>query len=704
MNDIDDLRTTKHGVPPRYPLSRVEDLTEMIAGIEFMDPFRWLEGETPEVRVWQRAQGRLATHFSRSWKDFERLHALVARYNTPRHITLPRQAGGKWFRILPGNANHGSQLILANTPMGDGRVLFEPESGEEGVKPVISWVAPAPDAKTVAIGVCTDGSEVNRITLVDVATGDLLPSAPVERLMDNWTGGVQWLPDSTAFFFTAITGSAEEFDQQVYLHRRAPIPVTERAEVPWISVNDYRMVVVARDGRHAIAVERLLNPIPVAVARLDAPTPLWRPFMTSVPGTFAGHLIGDELIGVTDVDAPRGRLVAVPLNVADPNNTTEWRELVPQGKQVLRTATPVGDLLYLTELVDTYSALRVVDFNGVDAGVVRLPGKGSVMEYPFPLMSLFPRGDSATILFGFSSFTQSPTLCRHMPGFADCEVLQGPAVTLRQAEVEDRWAVSADGTSVPYHLVGNRVDSGLPRPTLIYAYGGYNDPFPPKFPGPMAAFVTAGGLLVHAHLRGGGELGRDWWEGGRMAAKQNCYDDLYAIAEALIADGISASETLAVVGGSNGGLMAGVAATQRPDLWAAAVPRVPLLDLIGACRSPYGRQAIEEELGDPENPNDIRRLAAISPYHLVRDTIRYPAIYIDAGDTDPRCPAWHARKFAARLQSATASASPILLKVWENAGHGWATDPDLAAVENAEWLAFLMKVLRFDYLPPETDW
>jgi prolyl oligopeptidase len=216
----------------------------------------------------------------------------------------------------------------------------------------------------------------------------------------------------------------------------------------------------------------------------------------------------------------------------------------------------------------------------------------------------------------------------------------------------------------------------------------------------MAAFVEAGGIFVHAHLRGGGEFGLSWWQAGRLAQKQNAYNDLYAIAEALLRANLCTARTLAVTGASNGGLMAAVALTQRPDLWGVVVPRVPVLDLIGACREPYGKQAVLEEMADIGNPQEVRRLASFSPYELIRAGVNYPAVFIDSGDTDPRCPAWHARKFAARLQAATAGAAPILVHVWENVGHGWATDKKIATAQHTEWLAFTMQQLDWPHWFP----
>jgi prolyl oligopeptidase len=209
----------------------------------------------------------------------------------------------------------------------------------------------------------------------------------------------------------------------------------------------------------------------------------------------------------------------------------------------------------------------------------------------------------------------------------------------------------------------------------------------------MAAVAEAGGLYVHCHLRGGGDFGRDWWKKGSLKNKQNCYHDLYAIAEDLIARGLTRSDTLGVTGLSNGGLLAGVAIAQRPALWRVVVPRVPMLDVIGACRYPYGRMAVSIEFGDPDDPDEVRRMAKFSPYQMIEDGISYPAVYMDVGDTDPRATPWHARKFAARLQAAQAGDAPILVHVWENVGHGAATPKAVQIEENTEWLAFVMQQL-----------
>lgn len=688
-------------MPLSYPRAHTVDAVEELAGVRLADPYRWLEEDTDEVRRWQRRQGELAGEYVREWPGFDGLHELVRQFSVPRVPAVPRFAGGRWFRAEVAEGASQARVLVAAEPAGDGRVLYDPMTENLEQPPFVSWISPSPDGAILAIGVCADGSEQNTIRLIDVESGRTLPDPPTAVLMDSWSGGAHWLPDSSGFFFTAVLDGPTSGTQQVMVYRRAPEPTTTVVTAPWLGERDYRMVMVSPDGRYAVAIERIMNPIPVAIAELTGPAGTadlaelrWRPFITAVDGTVAGHVVGDRFVAVTDVGAERGRLVSIALDDPHPDDPARWAEIVPESAAVLRGVTPVGDLLYLSELADTYARVRVVDQQGTDAGVVPLPGLGAIADQPFAFMNLVRRGHPDEFLFAFSSLTESWGVYRHRPGASHVEVVRAPDVRLDGAVVEDRRARSADGTQVPYHVVRpGDADPGGPLPMLIYAYGGYNVPTTPEFPGAMAAFVAAGGGFVLAHLRGGAELGAGWWHGGRMGTKQNCYDDLYAVAQDLVGSGAAAPGRLAVTGGSNGGLMCGVALTQRPDLWSVVVPRVPFLDVIGACREGYGRMAVTLELGDITDPDDVRRLAGLSPYHQVSDGTSYPAVFIDAGGTDPRCPPWHARKFAARLQSAQAGEAPVLLRVRENSGHGWATDRELAITGNTEWLAFAMRHL-----------
>jgi prolyl oligopeptidase len=298
--------------------------------------------------------------------------------------------------------------------------------------------------------------------------------------------------------------------------------------------------------------------------------------------------------------------------------------------------------------------------------------------------------DGNGFTFVRSSWSTTPAVCRYdlLEGRVDV-IEQGPPPPF-EVEAFLAEAPLSDGGRVTAWVV-RRPAAGAPAPTLVYGYGGWNVAFGhPVGLGSFAPFVDAGGTMVFAHLRGGGEYGVDQWFGGFRETKQQTFDDLYAITEHLVASGVAAWDRLAVVGASNGGLLAAVALTQRPDLFAAVVSLVPLTDMLRYTRDPYPAE-FALEYGDPADPAAAAWLRAYSPYHSIRDGVLYPATLVVCGDTDVRCPAWHGRKLVARLQEATASDAPILYRLRRDSGHLTSARRDMH-----EWLGFVMERLGIE--------
>ncbi|MBB4914919.1 prolyl oligopeptidase family serine peptidase [Streptosporangium saharense] len=672
----------------RYPPARTVEVFEDVAGVRVPDPYRWLEQETDEVRHWQRRQAELATATVYEGRDRRAVQDLIRAYDSGSRPALPRHAAGRWFRAVTPPGGGAPAVVVADRPLGAGRTVIDLAGYGEAF---LSWLAPSPDGRILALGVCTDGSEHNTIHLVEVDSGRTLDGAPEQILHSAWAGGVSWLPDSGGFYFFALTGSPREFRQAVFLHRLGgattvePIPVGEGSR-------EYTLVQTSPDGRWAVAAHRVGSPVPVAVRDLSDPGARWRPFVTGCAGTVAGHVVGDSYVAVTDVGAPRGRVVAIPLDTADPGDPGTWREIVPEGETVLRSLTPVGEHLYLSEFDRTFARVRIIDRSGTVVGEVPLPGRGALSAPFFALTALAVGAPTDDFVFAFSTPTSSWGLYRHRPGEQEPETLIAPTVVL-DASLEEGWAVAPDGVRVPYHVVcPSGSDPARPAPTLISAYGAANVPLLPQYQPDLAAFVAAGGVLVQAYLRGGGEFGRDWYLAAHRENKRVRDSDLVAVAEHLVAEGLTAPDRLALTGGSDGGLMCGVAVTTRPDLWRAVLPREPLLDLVGGTRDPYLDFVIRKAWADPDDPEQVRRLLGLSPYELVKPGV-FPAVYVQAGAADPRCGPWHARKFVARLQAAQRGSEPILLHVFDNAGHGAATPHDVAVAQDAEWLAFLIGTL-----------
>jgi prolyl oligopeptidase len=679
-----------------YPETPAGDDVDTAAGLFFPDPYRWLEGRTEAVRLWDAAQNNLARGYIRQWPCYESLHELVSKYSADYIDALSRYTAGKWFRAVQATNARDPHVVVSDTPYGTGRIIPVGITGARETSSVISWVCPSTDGRTLAVGVCPDGSERNRIHLLDVASGESVAAPPLP-LMDAWTGGVCWLPDGSGFYYLALDGKPDAFRQVVLFHNVADgTQSAARIPLPAPNSTDYTLISVSSDGRYLIATHGLFAPKPIAILDLNDTQPTWRPFITNVVGTVVGTVVKGTFIALTDVDASRGRIVAIPLDTDCPDNATRWTTLVPETEVVLRSVTAVGDELYITGFLDTFSTLRVAHLDGSKVQEVRLPTRAVIEEPLFPLMNLIPRGHPKKYFFVCSSLTESWAVYCHHAGASRVELVRAPEVHIEGAMIEDHWAMSLDGTRVPYHTVRLR-GSELPAPGLLYVYGAFNIPLLPGYPGPMAAFVAAGGIFVHGHIRGGAELGRDWWHGGRMKNKHKGFADLYAIAEDAAKRGLTDSARLALTGRSNGGLMACVAVAQRPELWRAVVPQVPVTDLIGVLRDRYGCYAVSQEYADPHDQTEAKRLSGFSPYHMIRHGTRYPPVLIEAGATDPRCPPWHARKMAARLQQAENPAnSPTLVRIRENVGHGIAERKCVQVDSATEWLAFVMQELGMD--------
>ncbi|WP_435743266.1 prolyl oligopeptidase family serine peptidase [Microbacterium sp. PMB16] len=674
-----------------YPESRTVDVVEDVAGILIPDPYRWLEDDTEEVRDWQRAQAALAVATVRGGGRTDAARRLLEAYDVGSRPDVPQHAGGSWFRIAD---DHGdARIIVSGEPFGGGRSLVSLSAFDEpGHAAVLSWLAPSPDGRVLALGVCTDGSEHNTIRLIDVATGARLHDAPPEVLHSAWGGGVSWLPDSSGFVFLALTGDAADFRQAVHRHQLGVPGPSAVEEIPLPpGSREYTRVQFSTDGRWAVASHRVGRPIPVAVRDLHAGSP-WQPFIVDCADTVAGHIVGDEYIAVTDHGASRGRVVGIRLDDPRPDDARRWRVLVPEGETVLRAIRPVGDHLYVTGFDETAARVRVLRSDGAEVGRVPLPGEGAIGAAFFPLTGLAPDDGSGEFLFSFSTLTTSWGVYRHRPGDDDVDEVLAPRVSI-DATVEYRRAIAGDGTPIPYHVVRPTGDAGEgPAPALISAYGAAGIPTLPAYQPDLAAFVAAGGVLVQAYLRGGGEFGREWFHGADRENRRVRDGDLVAVANDVIARGISGPDRLALTGGSDGGLMCGVAATEHPHLWRAVLPRAPLLDLIGGIRIPYLEFVIRKAWGDPDDADDVRRLRRSSPYELVT-AAEFPLVYVQAGANDPRCPPAQSRKFIARMQAAQRGAQPILLHVFENAGHGAGTSPDVLREQDTEWLGCLLTAL-----------
>lgn len=668
---------------------------ERIGGVAFEDPFSWLEEDTPDTLAWQREHDRWAAGRLRDHDRFGTLRDELAEQLSTLSLGVPVRRGGRWFR----SGRHAGRpaATVSEQPVGGERVLLDLAAMDDGPRRAsLDWFEPSPDGRLVAYGISWGGDEESVLRIVDVDTG----RHHAVRIPFAGNAQTAWLPDASGFFFTGGRAPArQDATKQLFFHRIGE-PGAELQELPaaLLPLEELDAPQVSADGGWVALVKGRHQPRIAAIAR--ASERRWKPFLPGFTERLFGVFDGDRYVAVCSEGAPRGRLVSVPLATAEDRAT--WHELRPESDAVLVRVESVGATLVLSSRRDACSELAVLDRDGRLLDEVALPGRGSVLESAFtttfqaagPWLGRSVVPDETGFTFVFSSLSRSPSVLRY-----DVEQLRlhelTPARVVRDEElrVEHLSARTADGATARFTLVARAdVDPSRPQPTLLYGYGHFNTAFVPGYLPELMPVIDRGGVVAFCHLRGGGEFGTDFWRDGRLERKQHTLDDLYAIAESLIASGRAAPGRLGLHGASGGGFNTAVALAQRPELWRAVVSCVGIYDLMKVDRDAFAR-VVCSDWGDPSDERQAPFVHAISPYHNVRERQAWPTTLVYMCDNDMRCPPWSARKLVARLLDAGASPDELLLRVRPDAGHFDAHgNPDVVA----EWVGFLIRQLGLE--------
>ncbi|WP_173128917.1 prolyl oligopeptidase family serine peptidase [Kibdelosporangium persicum] len=669
---------------PRRPVSKT------IGGVTFEDPYDWLHAETDEVRDWQRAQVSKAMAAIRSSPNFEPVLESVRARPLAVEATLSASVKAAGKRFWLGRNDKGTAQVLRV----DDRVLVDSDDitaqRGDGRPTAFLYAIPSPDGRKVAFSHSAGGEPFGHYGVADVETGRLLDVA--EPTMQGNMLRVDWLPDGTGFFLHGRTPEGKHALRFARVAEDAPQHPEAVFEFTDVSPTALGLTPqVSPSGRYVLGVTVPHEYVASVIGDLE--TGQWRRF---TPAGFTEELHGawldEETYLAIATDTPRGRVVAIP--VATSTDRETWREIIPAGERVLRSLDIVDGRIVIAALKDVSLDISVHELDGTFVGTAPLPRASA--SFGLVLDRVRPRSEEFT--FAANTFTSADTKYRLDVAGVDLEVLED-GETLDGITVEQFFATSADGTRVPYFVLACGGATGG-RPALVNAYGGFNIPWLPVFLGDTLPFLEAGGIYVRANLRGGSEYGRDWYESGRRQHKQNVFDDLRAVAEDLLDRGIASS--LAFHGASNGGLLAGVAAVQQPELWQAVVAQVPVLDVLEPLSGVEGAGAIlavyAKDYGDAQDPADAKVMAAYSPYHNVQPDVAYPAVLQVIGEHDIGCPPFQGRKFTAALQYATTSDRPVLLRIWDDVGHG-SIDPVIGAEVRAEILAFVMDQLGLTARP-----
>ncbi len=675
-----------------YPKTKTVDVVDDYHGVKVPDPYRWMEDlDSPDVKAWVEAENRLT---------FGYLEAIPARSAIRKRITglydferfdVPAVRGTRYFFSRNSGLQNQSVLYVADGLDSEPRVLLDPNVLSVDGTVALTGTAITDDGKLLAYGLARSGSDWNELHVRNVDTGRDLP----DHIKWVKFSGVSWTLDGSGFFYSRYDEPKDDklessnYFQKLYYHRLGTPQSEDRLiydrpdQKEWMFDGK-----VTDDGRYLIVYVSQGSEVRNRVYYLDLKDQGAQ--IVRLLDKFDAEYVfigndGPVFWFRTDLDAPRSRVVAIDTRKPE---QADWKELIPQARETLKSVSVVDDMFLASYLKDAYSQVKVFDLAGQFVREVALPGIGNAWGFEGK------RTDRETF-YGYTSYTVPGTIYRYVVKTGESTVFRKPKVRFNSDDYETRQVFynSKDGTRVPMfisHRKGLRLNGSLP--TLLYAYGGFAIPNVPGFSVRDLVWMEMGGVYAEACIRGGGEYGEDWHNAGRLKNKQNCFDDFIAAAEWLIANGYTQTSKLAIHGASNGGLLVGACMTQRPDLFGATLPAVGVMDMLRFSRYTIG-WAWTSDYGRPDDPEMFPVLRAYSPLHNIKPGTHYPATLITTADHDDRVVPSHSFKFAAALQAAQAGPAPILIRIETRAGHGAGKPTSKRIEEAADQWAFLTRVL-----------
>lgn len=651
----------------KYPPTPVAPVTDTYHGDVVTDPYRWLEdSDSPAVQAWTAEQNALTEAWLSAIPARQRIRARLAELLAIGVLGCPTPVRGRYLYLRREGMQNQPVLYVRDGLEGPERTAIDPNALSADGTTALDWYEPSMDGRLLAYGLSADGSEQSTLRVLDLDTGETLgDEIPHTRAAD-----VAWLPDRSGFYYTRypapgeVPEGEEHYHRSVFFHRRGDdyrrdalgFKPAEKEFWPSVSVSDdgrWLLLSVSRGfDRNDLYLQDRAGGGPFVAVAQD------RPFV------FDGQVVRGTLYLRTNDGAPNYRLITV--NAAVATDREQWREIVAARETAVLSSVRVTARRLVLDYLERASArLCLANLNGSDMIEVPLPTFGS-------LFGLGSEPDGEELLYGFSAYTVPPSVYRVDLASGESRLWRrvDAGIEPEQFLVEQISYPSKDGTGISMFLVHRRdLERNGSAPTYLTGYGGFNISMTPGFARSLMLWLEQGGVLAVPNLRGGGEYGEAWHQAGMLAQKQNTFDDFIAAATWLIAEGYTAPERLAIAGGSNGGLLMGAALTQRPALFRAVLVQVPLLDMLRYHRFLIARLWIPE-YGSAEEPEQYAWLRAYSPYHAVRDSVAYPAALFATAESDTRVDPFHARKMVARLQAASSSGRPVLLRLESRAGHG----------------------------------
>ncbi|MCC5598061.1 prolyl oligopeptidase family serine peptidase [Nostoc favosum] len=684
-----------------YPSSHKSNQVDNYHSTLVADPYRWLEDpDSEETRAWIEAQNQVTFGYLSEIPTREKIKQRLTKLWDYEKYGIPFKEGEslqdgsteRYFYFKNDGLQNQSVLYTLKTLDDQPKVLLDPNKLSEDGTVALSGLSISEDAKLLAYSLSASGSDWQEWKVRDVETG--------EDLQDHlkWIkfSGASWTHDNQGFFYSRYDEPNEKtqledvnYYQKLYYHQLGK-PQSEDVLIyhrpdqkEWGFsggvTEDGRYLIISiwlgTDSKNLVFFKDLTNPNAEVVELINQFEADYS-FIDNDDNVFYFR---------TDLNAPRGRVIAIDTKNPAPEN---WREIIPQSAETLESVGVLNNQFVADYLKDAHSQIKIFDLKGAFIREVELPGLGSAGGFGGK------RHDTETF-YSFTSFTTPGTIYRYDMVTGKSTIFRQPQVDFNPNDYETKQVFyhSKDGTKVPMfitHKKGIKLDGN--NPTYLYAYGGFNASMTPGFSVSLLVWMEMGGVYAMPNIRGGGEYGEEWHQAGMKDKKQNVFDDFIGAGEWLIANKYTKTEKLAIAGGSNGGLLVGACITQRPHLFGAALPAVGVMDMLRFHKFTIG-WAWTSEYGSADNPEEFPALYAYSPLHNIKPNTAYPATLITTADHDDRVVPAHSFKFAAALQEAHIGDAPTLIRIETKAGHG-AGKPTAKIIEEAadKW-AFLVRTL-----------
>jgi prolyl oligopeptidase len=689
------------------PKARSEQVIESMHGVEVPDPYRWLENwKDPEVQAWSDAQNAYARAYLDALPFRESLaqridQILSARSNSYYDLT---SVGEVLFAMKRQPPLNQPLLVLLSSAddLSSERIILDPNQLDTTGSVSIDWYVPSPNGDMVAVSLSAGGSESGDVHLFETSNGKQFDEV-ILRVNGGTAGGdLAWLPDSSGFYYTRYPREGERpeedlsFFQQLWFHQLgtsadsdryelgSDFPKTAEVRVQVAASGDALVTMQLGDsGQFAHYLKRVKNE--------------WNQLATyedQVASAFFGF--SNDLFLVSRKGAPRGKIQRLNLTSA---SLGQAETIVEEGPDTIvsdfyhkPTFVVTPNRLFVTYQLGGPSEIRVFDHTGAEQASPETPPVSSIYE--------LERLEGDHILYRVASYVQPAAWIRFdgVKGTSGLTALVNESpVDFSDYEVARSLVASKDGTQIPVNIVQRKgIALNGSHPVLLTGYGGFGINRSPAFVPLRKVWLEQGGIFAQANIRGGGEFGEEWHREGMLTRKQNCFDDFAAVMNWLVETSYTSRELLAIMGGSNGGLLMGAVLTQHPDLPRAVVSTVGIYDILRNELTPNGAFNIPE-YGTVKDPDQFRAMLAYSPYHSVRKGVSYPAILFMTGANDPRVDPMHSRKFTAILQALGSGDAPVLLRTSSGTGHGLDTPLSEQIEESVDWYGFLFDQLGVEF-------